>query len=68
MYTDGSVAVVALQDCQSADPQFDSNAKGASFKPGNYAFRYIRRQILTFRNDICAPTSSMACMMSDGWQ
>jgi hypothetical protein len=52
MYTDGSVAVVALQACQSSDPPLDSYAKGASFKPGNYAFRYIRRQILTFRNDI----------------
>jgi hypothetical protein len=52
MHTDGSVAVVALQDCHPVDPQLDSDSKGASFRPGNYAFRYIRRQILTFRNDI----------------
>jgi hypothetical protein len=52
MRTDGSVAVVTLQDCRPSDPQLDSKAKGASFKPGNYAFRYIRKQILTFRNDI----------------
>jgi hypothetical protein len=52
MYTDGSVAVVALQACRSADPELDSYSKGTSYKPGNYAFRYIRKQILTFRNDI----------------
>jgi hypothetical protein len=52
MHTDGSVAVVVLQECHPIDPQLDSNSKGGNFKPGNYAFRYIRRQILTFRNDI----------------
>jgi len=52
MRTDGLVAVVELQDCRPADPELDSNSKGGSFKPGNYAFRYIRKQILTFRNDI----------------
>jgi hypothetical protein len=52
MHTDGSVAVVALQECHPTDPELDSNSNGGSFKPGNYAFRYIRRQILTFRNDI----------------
>ena len=52
MYTDGAVAVVALQKCQPAEPEFDSYSTGASYKPGNYAFRYIRKQILTFRNDI----------------
>jgi hypothetical protein len=52
MVTDKSVAVIALQDCRPADPQLDSNSKGGSFKPGNHAFRYIRRQILTVRNDI----------------
>jgi hypothetical protein len=39
--TDGSVAVVALQNCQPTDPQLDSSAKVGSYKPGNYAFRYI---------------------------
>jgi LssY C-terminus len=52
MFTDGSVAVVELQDCRSANPQLDSTATGGAFKPGNLAFRYIRKQILTFRNDI----------------
>jgi len=50
--TDGSVAVVILQDCRPAHPQPNSNSNGGSFRPGNYAFRYIRRQILTFRSDI----------------
>jgi hypothetical protein len=52
MVTDKSVAVIALQDCRPADPELDSNSKGGPFKPGNYAFRYIRKQILTFRSDI----------------
>ncbi len=52
MHTDGSVAVVALQSCQPADPQLDSYPESGSYKPGNHAFRYIRKQILTFRNDI----------------
>ncbi len=52
MHTDGSVAVVALQECQPAEPRPDSTSQDGSFKPGNYAFRYVRKQILTFRNDI----------------
>ena len=52
MYTDGSVAVVTLQRCRPEDPQLDMDLKGASFKAGNIAFRFVRRQILTFRNDI----------------
>jgi len=52
MRTDGSVAVIALQACQPADPQLDSYPESGSYKPGNHAFRYIRKQILTFRNDI----------------
>jgi len=52
MYTDGSVAVITLQDCHPADPQLDSNSSGGSFRAGNIAFRYIRKEILTFRNDI----------------
>jgi hypothetical protein len=50
--TDGLVAVVALQNCQPTAPQLDSNSKGGSFRPGNHVFRFLRRQILTFRNDI----------------
>ncbi len=55
MRTDGSIAVIALQECHPVDPvdlQLDATMKGRSFKPSNYAFRFIRRQILTFRNDI----------------
>jgi LssY C-terminus len=52
MYTDGSVAVITLQECRPIDPQLDSNSHGGNFKPGSYVFRYVRKQILTFRNDI----------------
>ena len=52
MRTDGSIAVVELKDCQPVDPDLSAGASNASFKPGNHAFRYIRREILTFRNDI----------------
>jgi LssY C-terminus len=52
MLTDGSVAVVTLQECRPADPQYEADPKSVIFKPGNYAFRYIRRQILTVRNDM----------------
>jgi hypothetical protein len=53
MHTDGLVAVVALQECKPTEPQLDSTVEsGSRFRPGNYAFRFIRRQILTFRNDI----------------
>ena len=52
MRTDGSVAVVALQECHPVDPLLNASPRGGVFKPGSYAFRYIRRQILTFRNDI----------------
>jgi hypothetical protein len=50
--TDGSIAVVQLKDCQPVNPQLDANSNGGNFKPGNHAFRYVRREILTFRNDI----------------
>jgi len=52
MRTDGNVAVIVLQDCRPRDSLPDASADTHSFKPGNYAFRYIRRQILTLRNDI----------------
>ena len=50
--TDGSIAVIELKDCQPDHPELDSNSTGSKFRPGNHAFRYLRRQILTFRNDI----------------
>ncbi|HZD32777.1 MAG TPA: LssY C-terminal domain-containing protein [Candidatus Angelobacter sp.] len=50
--TDGSVAVVQLRDCQPVVPGLKASPSTAGYKPGNYAFRYIRKEILTFRNDI----------------
>jgi hypothetical protein len=52
MVTDGAVAVVTLQDCRSAAPAADLSVKPAKYKPSNIVFRYIRRQILTYRNDV----------------
>jgi hypothetical protein len=52
MHTDGSVAVVALQDCRLGNQEIASDSQAGVFKPGNHVFRYIRRQILTFRNDM----------------
>ena len=51
MHTDGSVAVIALQDCHPGSLQLEPSPKG-NYKPGNIAFRYIRKEILTFKNDI----------------
>ena len=50
--TDGSIAAVQLQDCRPVAPELAAGPSQAAFKPGNHAFRYIRREILTFRNDI----------------
>jgi|SRR5271166_3644 len=52
MFTDGSIAVIQLQDCSPASPEINGNTTAANFQPGNHAFRYLRREILTFRNDI----------------
>jgi hypothetical protein len=52
MRTDGAIAVVQLQDCQPVVPGLSSSPTTAGYKPGNYVFRYVRKQILTFRNDI----------------
>jgi hypothetical protein len=51
MHTDGSIAVVALQDCQPANPELDHREKNGIYRPGNHVFRYLRRSILTVRND-----------------
>jgi len=52
MHTDGAIAVVALRDCRPLNAQIDSKSAAKSFRPGNYVFRYIRRSILTIRNDM----------------
>jgi hypothetical protein len=52
MHTDGSIAVVALQNCQPANPELDHKEKSGTYRPGNHVFRYIRRSILTVRNDL----------------
>ncbi len=49
--TDGALAIVELKSCQSPAPEAVS-AAAKPFRPGNKAFRYVRRQILTFRSDI----------------
>jgi hypothetical protein len=49
--TDGSLAVVELQECQNWTGAVPATGS-ASFKAGNRVFRYARRQILTFRSDI----------------
>ena len=50
--TDGSLAVVTLKTCQSPTPELAQVNTHTPYKPGNKAFRYFRRQILTFRSDI----------------
>ena len=50
--TDGAVAVVELKECQPMVPGLPSGNATAQFRPGNHVFRYLRRQILTFRSDI----------------
>jgi hypothetical protein len=52
VHTDGSLAVVELKNCQSPTPELAQVSGSATYKPGNKAFRYFRRQILTFRSDI----------------
>jgi hypothetical protein len=50
--TDGSIAVIQLKECTPSYPELDTNSSGGHFKPGNHIFRYLRREILTFRSDI----------------
>jgi len=50
--TDGDLAVVQLKECEPLVPGLPASTAGTNFKAGNHAFRYIRRQILTFRSDI----------------
>jgi len=50
--TDGSIAVVQLQDCNPVVPGLAAGSSSANFKPGNHVFRYLRREILIFRSDI----------------
>ncbi len=52
MRTDGDLAIVQLKECQPVVPGLASSTAGTNFKPGNHVFRYLRRQILTFRSDI----------------
>jgi len=50
--TDGSIAVIQLKDCEPVSPELGGNTQAPKYKPGNHAFRYLRKEILTFRNDI----------------
>jgi hypothetical protein len=51
MRTDGSIAVIQLKNCEPQYPELNSSSV-KPYKPGNHVFRYLRRQILTFRSDI----------------
>ena len=50
--TDGSIAVVELKECRPVSPGLTADSSHQHFRPGNHAYRYIRKEILTFRNDI----------------
>jgi hypothetical protein len=50
--TDGAIALVKLKECQPVSPLINADVSGSNFKMGNRAFRYLRREILTFRSDI----------------
>lgn len=52
MHTDNFVAVVALKECRPLVSQPARENDRRTYKPGNHVFRFARRQILTFRNDI----------------
>jgi LssY-like putative type I secretion system component LssY len=50
--TDGDLAVVQLKQCEPLVPGLPSSTAGTNFKAGNHAFRWVRKEILTFRSDI----------------
>ena len=50
--TDGDLAVVQLKECHPLVPGLAASTAGTNFKAGDHIFRYIRKQILTFRSDI----------------
>ena len=50
--TDGSMAVVQLQDCHAVVPELESDATPAPYRPGSRMFRYFRREVLTVRSDM----------------
>jgi hypothetical protein len=52
MHTDGAVAVVQLQDCQSSMLPVPDVPSTTQFRAGNRFFRFVRRQIITFRSDV----------------
>ncbi|MGB8885171.1 MAG: hypothetical protein WCC87_00515 [Candidatus Korobacteraceae bacterium] len=46
------MAIVELKACEPVVPQLAEAQESVNFKAGNHVFRYLRRQILTFRSDI----------------
>lgn len=52
MVTDGAIAVVALRPCTLAAPGPAPAAVVGRYRPGNHVFRFIRRSILTAKNDL----------------
>ena len=47
--TDSKVALIELKDCSQPE---EASSFTSKFKPGNVAFRYVRRSILTVRSDV----------------
>jgi len=52
MHTDGAVAVVQLQDCNDSMLLSSKVPPTKQFRAGNRFFRFVRRQIITFRSDV----------------
>lgn len=52
MRTDGAIAIVRLRPCQPQSGEQVVRPNTVRYRPGNHLFRFARRQILTFRNDI----------------
>jgi hypothetical protein len=50
LITDGNLSVVQLKDCATNGVVLPPSE--VSFRAGNWLFRYLRKQILTFRSDI----------------
>lgn len=52
MHSDNAVAVIELKNCRPAFPESVSEPDRHAYKAGNHVFRFVRKQILTVRNDI----------------
>ncbi|HEY8996523.1 MAG TPA: LssY C-terminal domain-containing protein, partial [Edaphobacter sp.] len=53
MRTDGDVALITLKQCKPAMAnEVAASQQVNTYRPGNRFYRFARRQVLTFRNDI----------------